>query len=258
MCELWLKTWTDVNDVCVNDKKVFLIPVGSVEQHGPHLPLGLDYIIAQHVAVEACRKLEEGGVRALVLPPLTYGLSSMWSAYPGTVSVSNESLYKYLRDVISSAHRNCPGARVAVVNGHAGNNDLLRVLCRDVAEELGLVISFVSVWDLCGDVIKETFTTPFTHADEVETSLAIALNLLVREPPKNTPEFFRKHDDFWHSLDLTKRPKVYVFRAESRERHGAGSFGKPELASREKGEVLLNCMISRLVGLVREVLEDSV
>jgi len=258
LCELWLKTWVDVNNICVSSKKVFLIPVGSVEQHGPHLPLGLDYIIAQHVALEACKNLESGGVRALVLPPMTYGLSSMWSAYPGTLSVSSESLYKYLRDVVVSAHRNCPGTYLVVVNGHAGNNDLLRVLCRDVAEELGLVISFISVWDLCGDVIKEVSTTPFTHADEVETSLAMALNLLVREPPKDAPEFFRKHDDFWHSLDLTKRPKAYVFRAESKGTYGIGSFGKPELASREKGEKLLNCMISRLVMLVREVLENGV
>jgi len=247
-----------VNNICVSSKKVFLIPVGSVEQHGPHLPLGLDYIIAQHVALEACKNLESGGVRALVLPPMTYGLSSMWSAYPGTLSVSSESLYKYLRDVVVSAHRNCPGTYLVVVNGHAGNNDLLRVLCRDVAEELGLVISFISVWDLCGDVIKEVSTTPFTHADEVETSLAMALNLLVREPPKDAPEFFRKHDDFWHSLDLTKRPKAYVFRAESKGTYGIGSFGKPELASREKGEKLLNCMNSRLVMLMREVLENGV
>ncbi|MFN3268197.1 MAG: creatininase family protein [Zestosphaera sp.] len=258
MCELWLKTWIEVNEVCNSGKSVFLIPIGSVEQHGPHLPLGLDYMVALHVALGACRNLEKDGVRALVLPPVTYGMSSMWSAYSGTVSVSSESLYKYLRDIITSTSRNCPKTPVVVINGHAGNNDLLRVLCRDVAEETGLAIGFTSVWDLCGDVIREVFTTPFTHADEVETSLAIALNLLVGEPPKDSPEFFRKHDDFWHPLDLTKRPKAHVFRVESRETHGKGSFGRPELASREKGEALLNCMISRLVSLVKDILEDRV
>ncbi|MEM4427955.1 MAG: creatininase family protein, partial [Zestosphaera sp.] len=106
---------------------------------GPHLPLGLDYMIAEHVALEACKSLERDGTRTLVFPPVTYGLSSMWSAYSGTVSVSSESLYKYLKDVITSASRNCPKTLVVVVNGHAGNNDLLRVLCRDVAEETGLI-----------------------------------------------------------------------------------------------------------------------
>ncbi|MEM0025743.1 MAG: creatininase family protein [Zestosphaera sp.] len=258
MCELWLKTWTEVSEVCKSSKSVFLIPVGSTEQHGPHLPLGLDYMIAEHVALEACKSLERDGTRTLVFPPVTYGLSSMWSAYSGTVSVSSESLYKYLKDVITSASRNCPKTLVVVVNGHAGNNDLLRVLCRDVAEETGLIVSLVSVWDLCGDVIKEVFATPFTHADEVETSLAMALNLLVGEPPKDSPGFFRRYDDFWHSLDLTKRPKAYVFRGESRETHGRGSFGRPELASREKGEALLNCMISRLVSLAKEILENRI
>lgn len=257
MCELWLKTWTEVGEVCKN-KSVFLIPVGSVEQHGPHLPLGLDYMIAQHVALEACKNLEESGVRALVFPPVTYGLSPMWSAYSGTVSVNSGSLYGYLRDVITSASRNCPETPVIIVNGHAGNNDLLRVLCRDVAEETGLVIGFASVWDICGDVIKEIFTTPFTHADETETSLAMALNLLLKEPPRNSPEFFRRYDDFWHSLDLTKRPRAYVFRRESRETHGEGSFGRPELASREKGEALLNCIVNRLVSLTKEMLEGRV
>lgn len=256
MCELWLKTWTEVREVCSDGKSIFLIPVGSVEQHGPHLPLGLDYMIAQHVSLEACRNLEKEGVKPLVFPPITYGLSSMWSAYPGTVSVSSESLYKYLRDVITSTARNCLKTPVVLVSGHAGNNDLLRVLCRDLAEETNLVVSFVSVWDLCGDIIKEVFTTPFTHADEVETSLAIALNLLVKEPPKDSPSFFRKYDDFWHSLDLTKRPKAYVFRSESRETHGKGSFGRPDLASREKGVILLNCMISRLASLAKDIVEN--
>jgi len=237
---------------------VIFFPIGSVEQHGPHLPLGLDYLIADEVSGRACQRLQTRGILALKLPPLPFGMSSMWEAYPGTITLSSKTLYSVVKDVLGSLWRT--GVKlVVIVNGHAGNADLLRVVARDSAEEFnGLTIAVVTVWEIVGDVIKEIFKTPFFHADEVETSVALALNLPVDEPPRSAPQprEFRMYSELWHSLDLTVRPKVYVYSTESTRILGLGAFGSPSLASKDKGLKLLKDMESRLVEFVIDLLRE--
>ncbi len=237
---------------------VVFFPIGSVEQHGPHLPLGLDYIIADEVSKRACQRLWANGVLALKLPPLPFGMSSMWGAYPGTITLSTETLYGVVKDILHSLWKS--GVRLAVVvNGHAGNADLLRVVARDSAEEFeGLTIAVITVWEIVGDLIKELFQTPFFHADEVETSIALALNLPVSEPPRNAPQptEFRMYNEEWHSLDLTTRPKVFVYSKESSKVVGLGAFGLPSLATKDKGLKLLEGIESRIVKFVTDLLHE--
>ncbi len=232
-------------------------PVGSVEQHGPHLPLGLDYIIADEVSRRVCRRLRASGVLALKLPPLPFGISSMWGAYPGTITLSTKTMYGVVRDVLHSLWRS--GVRlVIIVNGHAGNADLLRVVARDSAEEFeGLTVAVVTVWEIVGDLIKELFQTPFFHADEVETSIALALNMPVSEPPRNAPQptEFRMYSEEWHPLDLTTRPKAYVYSKESSKVVGLGAFGSPFLATKDKGLKLLEEVEVRIVKFVTDLLQ---
>ena len=149
--------------------------------------------------------------------------------------------------------------KVIIINGHAGNSDALRVACRDTVEELGKgEVAVVTLWDLCGDIINRSFQTGFFHADEVESSVALALGLRVKGPLRPAGEAHRKYSDFWHSLDLTVRPKAYVFRPESREMHGAGSFGRPDLASSEKGRALVDCLTRRLGEFLNEFMLSNV
>jgi len=255
-----LFTWVKLSEELRKSKvHVILFPIGSVEQHGPHLPLGLDYIIADEVSSRVCQRLQASGVLALKLPPLSYGMSAMWEAYPGTITLSTETLYAIVKDIMRSLWRS--GIRlVIIVNGHAGNADILKVVARDAAEELeGLTIVVITVWEVVGDVIKELFQTPFFHADEVETSVAMALDLLLDEPPREAPQptAFRAYSEEWHSLDLTKRPKVYVYSRESSKVVGSGAFGSPSLATKSKGLKLLEEMVSRITMFVSDLIRKS-
>jgi len=250
----WVKLSEELRDSKVH---VVLFPIGSVEQHGPHLPLGLDYIIADEVSSRVCQRLRANGILALKLPPLPYGMSAMWGAYPGTITLSTEALYAVVKDIMRSLWRS--GVRlVIIVNGHAGNADVLKVVARDTAEELdGLTIAVITVWEIVGDVIKELFQTPFFHADEVETSVAMALDLLLEEPPKEAPQptAFRTYSEEWHSLDLTKRPRVYVYTKESAKIVDFGAFGSPFLATRDKGLKLLEEMVSRVSAFITDFIQ---
>jgi len=243
-----LSTWEEIKDLC-NSKALVMIPAGSIEQHGPHLPLGTDYLIADAL-VERVGK--EVNLPLIKTPALTYGLSVMWEAYPGTITLTTKTYLQLVRDIVKSVFRaGCK--KVIIVNGHAGNSEALRVAGRDIVEEERCgEVAVVTIWELCGDLISDLFQTSFFHADEVESSVALALGLRVKKPLKPGVKIHRKYSEKWHSLNLTLRPKAYVFRSESKEIHGRGSFGRPDLASNKKGEALVECFTKRLTDLAKD------
>ncbi len=248
-------TWKEIKEACGSKESIAILPVGSVEQHGPHLPLGTDYLIADILSSEALKKLKEEGINALKLPPLPYGLSSMWAAYPGTVTLRTETYISLVKDVILSIiSSGC--TNILIVNGHAGNSDALKVAARDAVEAAGKgAVAVTSVWEICGDLIDDLFETPFFHADEVETSLAMALGLRITTTPQEGVEPHRKYSEKWHSLKLRVRPKAYVYRPESAGMHGEGHFGRPDLATKNKGEKLKECIIEGIKGLALDLIE---
>ena len=99
------------------------MPVGSVEQHGPHLPLATDTMLANAVTRAAAERLDATGVRVLVAPSLNYGASGEHEGFPGTVSIGHEALFLLLAEFGRSACRWAGG--VIFVNGHGGNTSTL-------------------------------------------------------------------------------------------------------------------------------------
>lgn len=252
-----LMTWKEFESF-IDNSTVAILPVGSVEQHGPHLPLGLDYLIVD----ELCRRLvvraEGEGLKVVKLPPIPYGLSAMWLGNPGTIDISSNSFINYVYDVLKSVVR-WGITKLVVLNGHAGNSDALRLVASNLVKDLSsnYVVVVTSWWELVGDVINEVFESKFFHADEVETSVALALGVRVVEVGVKGSEIFRRYDDFWHSLDLSRRPKIYVYRFEGVRRE-PGSFGTPEKASYEKGLKIVNTVVDRLLKLIKELIEGKV
>ena len=117
---------------------LLLVPVGSVEQHGPHLPLATDSMIANAVTRAAAERLDATGTRVLVAPSVNYGASGEHEGFPGTISIGHEALFLLLTEFGRSASRWAGG--VIFVNGHGGNTatltkvvDLLRYEGRAVA-----------------------------------------------------------------------------------------------------------------------------
>jgi creatinine amidohydrolase len=91
-------TWTEV-DEAIKERPVALVPVGSVEAHGPHLPVSTDTVIALEMAKRGARKLKERGVPALILPPVYFTVAEFGADFPGTLSIPPETAMALLRDV---------------------------------------------------------------------------------------------------------------------------------------------------------------
>ncbi|RLG78342.1 MAG: hypothetical protein DRO14_00845 [Thermoprotei archaeon] len=253
-----LLSWEDINNISKKPNSLAILPVGSIEQHGPHLPVGTDFLIADKVAEILTKKLNEKNIPTIKLPPIPFGLSSMWQAYPGTVTLRYDTFAKLIIEVLTSVIA-AGFSNILILNSHVGNSDLLRVAAREAVEHAGKgKVAVITIWEFIGDIINTLFETPFFHADEAETSVALALGIsLIREPVRSS-DIFRVYNEKWHSLDLTRRPKAYVFRPESRTMHGPGAYGRPDKSSKEKGDVLVRELINRLVDFVNDFIEDKV
>lgn len=213
-----------------------IIPFGTIEEHGSHLPLSTDTI----QAVETARLASEQ-VPVFVAAPMHYGVCTSTSQHPGTVGITPETLRRITRDVVRSLHRH--GLRGFILaTGHGGS--LHSAALREVAEELIYELadskfSIITIYDLVDwetEVLVETKHD--SHAGEVETSDILFLR----------PELVKGRD----AEAYPQRPDPFVARDKLKFWPG-GVWGNPAKASVEKGERSVRLMAERLAGIVKKM-----
>ena len=136
-------TWPEVNEA-VAMGKIPIIPTGSVEQHGHHLPLKVDHLCANAVATEAARLKPE---LALVLPPVSYGYVHHVMDFPGSLNIHYEHFIQYVLDITKSlAYHGFK--KMILVNGHGSNHNLVDMVARRTIVETDASCTFCSWWHL--------------------------------------------------------------------------------------------------------------
>lgn len=221
--------------------KVIILPVGSVEEHGSHLPLCTDSLQPEYVAVEVAKK-----THSLVAPPLKYGICTTTRIFPGTISVSFQSLYKITREIIEEFIRN-GFKRFLILSGHADEEQMaaLRLAAhrvmwknREEAEKQKLRIVVCSDYDFAYELRGKYFDEKDGHGGTIETSriMAIRPDLIKEKGQKN----------------FQKLPKFEII-VDSREFLPEGIRGDPTVASAEKGKFINDYIIGELVKLIEEL-----
>lgn len=164
-------SWAEIAEIAVEDP-VVLLPIGTVEQHGPHLPVNADNMVAEYVAIQAATQ-----TGALVAPSINYGCSAMFQKFAGTLSVREETLANMLRDVcralISHGLR-----RIVFVNNHGGNEPVCEQVARELKSERGVLMGSVYPWKLGYQLMWDTYEDPdraYGHGAEPETSAMMAM-----------------------------------------------------------------------------------
>lgn len=152
-----------------------LVPVGSMEQHGEHLPVDTDTMSAWHVACQAAAMLEWPPV--VVMPPLWAALSPHHKLFPGTISLRLETVTALISDICTEIARH--GLQgIVFLNGHGGNHSLLQALALELRHRLSLPILSITYWDLIPQVLEEVREgkgTGIGHSGELETSIQLYL-----------------------------------------------------------------------------------
>jgi creatinine amidohydrolase len=154
---------------------VVVIPIGATEQHGPHLPLMTDHLMAETIALRSAR-LVPARVDVLVAPVLPYGCSSHHLAVGGAMTVSLRTYIAFLVELGEGlAQMGCK--RLVLLNGHGGNEDAMRVAATELVSEkrLGMAVSAASYWTVGQDAVSELPFEGPGHAGHFETSCVMAV-----------------------------------------------------------------------------------
>ena len=164
--------WPDVMRL-ERTKIVALIPVGSMEQHGPHLPFQVDTFVSSRLAED----LEKSMPEILLLPPLWAGVSAHHMDFPGSITLRAKVFIDVLHDICASL-RHHGFRRIVLLNGHGGNRSSLEVLGQELFVEFGLTVNTLAYWDLVPDLVKslkQSKSKGMGHSGELETSLMLHL-----------------------------------------------------------------------------------
>jgi creatinine amidohydrolase len=170
-------SWTEIADLPDKANTVIVLPTGATEQHGPHLPCAVDTVIAAGVIGHALARLPEA-VPAYAMAPITYGKSEEHLHFPGTVTLSGETLLATMNEVGESVYR-AGFRKLLIVNGHGGQPQVMEMSARELRLRHGdfiVVPSFTwRVPHVAGQYLSEKEKKLAMHAGHAETALMLAL-----------------------------------------------------------------------------------
>ena len=240
-------TWNQAADA-LTVGAVMILPVGSTEAHGPHLPLESDVIISLEMSRRAADKLGEQGIAAFVLPPIAYSVTDFSSDFAGTISIRKETATALIRDICVSLYRQ--GARLVVIaNSHLEPEHITSIndAIDQVRREAGRIVAFPDKrrrrW---AATLTEEFRRGDCHAGSYETSLVMAAR----------PELIR--EEVREALEPVPISIAEKIREGARTFSEAGGdqayFGDPRAATREEGEASYQALANMLVVAVTEAL----
>ncbi|HLS24605.1 MAG TPA: creatininase family protein [Beutenbergiaceae bacterium] len=229
--------------------KVAILPVGAVEQHGPHLSVMTDASIAGAFSDALAARLGEMAVRFPLQP---YGISEHHQKFAGTVTISPMTFIAVMLDLVASLQSQ-GFTKVVIVNGHGGNLDALSIVTRRARSELGMLVASIMWAVLARDVCKELASLPqYGHACEIETSVAKVLAPeLVREDRITGPGDHRKVDDL-------SAPHGFVTVADRfDDLTGDGVYGDPSQSSTEIGNQVVDRALDRAEEFCRRFAQED-
>jgi creatinine amidohydrolase len=244
-------TWTDIEAMPHRDQVVIVQPMGAIEQHGPHLPLVVDSAIATTVLGHALARLDEA-IPAYSLPPLYYGKSNEHWHFPGTITLSAETLLRVITEVAESLYRS--GFRkLVLLNAHGGQPQVLEIVARDLHLAYpDLMVFPLFVWavpNAAADLLTPQEMELGIHAGDAETSLMLSIlpdqvrmDKAQAEFPQNLPT------DTWLTMEGAL-PFAWVTQDLSQ----SGVLGDPTVATAAKGDQLLESLVQGWVTVLGDI-----
>ncbi len=250
-------TWEDVQGLA-RPGTVVVIPTGSTEQHGRHLPVEVDSRLVSQVAASAV-ELAGRKIDVILAPPLYYGASHHHIEFPGTMSITLPTYMRVLNDLAESMIVN-HFTHIVFLNGHGGNTDPIHVTVRMLRDKYAdVVVAGASYWDVARDEINTLRKSPpggIAHGCEFEAAMMMHLH-----PEVVKHEKIIRHIPEWNTeyvlLDLTYGGKV-TWGHHMVDITPTGVMGDPTLATPEHGKELFTAVTTRVAGFLVDFSDWSV
>jgi creatinine amidohydrolase len=233
---------------------VAVLPLGATEQHGPHLPLGVDSMLADGI-VAAALPLLAPELPVLFLPTQQVGLSPEHARFAGTLTLSSETLIRLWREIGAGVAR--AGVRKLVLfNAHGGHSGAMDIVARELRAEHGLIVFSTSWFNLPLGAAAEQFSADEhrfgVHAGEMETSMILALapERVAMEQAQDFGSTSRRRAAEYPILGNGRSAKLGW---AMEDYNPAGAAGNAAAASAGKGRILIDAAAAQLAALLAEV-----
>jgi creatinine amidohydrolase len=239
-------TWPEMNEA-IAAQKLVVLPTGSTEQHGRHLPLDVDFFLCESVCLEVGRRAAE---RVLVLPPIAYGFNLHHIDFPGTIHIEPETFIAFCLNITKSVAYH-GFQKILLVNGHGSNAPLVDLVARKTVLETRSLCFATGYYHFLLEAFAAIRETPvMAHADEFETSLylhlapeRVQMDRAVEDNDRmgkfvssdSTSNYPVRFNDYWGRWTQT------------------GVHGDPTKATADKGKILFEAAVSGLVRIVDEL-----
>jgi len=244
-------TWQEIEQMPNKEDVVIIQPIGAIEQHGHHLPVAVDSAISLGVIGKALEQLSPD-LPAYALPCLYYGKSNEHCGFPGTITLSANTLLSVIQEMAVSIYRS--GFRkLVLMNSHGGQPQIMEIAARDLHQEYPDFAVFpLFTWRVphnVSDLLTPEERKYGIHAGDAETSIMLSLlpeqvkmEHAVKEYPQGLPES--------SLLDMEgKLPFAWVTKELSR----SGVMGDATVATKEKGDRILQSVAAGWVQVIQDI-----
>jgi creatinine amidohydrolase len=242
-------TWPEIK--AADRDRVVILPVGAMEDHGPHLPLDTDNLIVGRLCAAVAESIPG---EVLLLPAIPFGFNEHHKDFPGVIYIQPETLMHFVEDVARSlAHHGF--RRILLLNGHGSNHPVLDLAARKTVIATGCLCVSASYWNLIGGAIAEhrsSETGGIAHACELETSVYLYLEPEVVRLDKARKTIVHDPSSRYFCLDLMGGSKAMAMQWWSAQTED-GTMGDPTAADPAKGKRFFEAAVKATVELVREI-----
>jgi creatinine amidohydrolase len=243
-------SWQEIEEM-ERGNTTILIPLGSTEQEGTHLPLGVDTFVAESLAHEVARDTD-----ALVGPALPLGYSEWFLEFSGTISLKLETVTQVLREYTSGLIHH--GFRKLIfLNGHAGNATAVDVVARECTMSKSVRIAMVEIWKIANSLAKDIpdlKEKAFKHAGEIMTSIMLYLHPGMVTMDRARVEYVKSAQGPFKAKSSLgpaefKGVEIRLY-DKAKNLTESGIMGDPLSATAKKGEAIFNALKSYLIEMV--------
>lgn len=243
--------WPDFEDLDP-DHTVALVPVGAIEQHGPHLPVAVDALIAEEIARRAAARVQ-GKATILILPTQQIGKSTEHIAYPGTLTLCSETLTRLWTEIGESVAR--AGLRkIVFLNSHGGQPQVAEIVARALRVRCGMMAVAANWWSVGypTELVDAHERRHGIHAGQVETAMMLHLapDLVRMDRAKNFIPAMVEIESIFERLRMVGPMQIGWM---AQDVHPEGAAGDATAATAELGAAIVDAVTWRLAELFAEV-----
>lgn len=223
-----------------------ILPCGAIEQHGPHLPLDVDYFDADHLARKVAENCQDP--KPFVLPPIPYGVSYHHCDFKGTLAVTNNALSMIIYDIGMGLAQNGI-KKIVILNGHGDNVPTLTYAAQMINRDARIFVCVETGETSDVDLYDMIETPNDIHAGEIETSTTLAIRPELVEMEKAVDDTLDLDNEY---LDYTSDRGVSWY-VHTERLTSSGVMGNATKANAEKGQKMWTIMIKKMVDFVETI-----